>query len=329
VGLDRSTWSLRRTGLATASLALLISATAASAPSVAMAGAAHKAGPIQEACVEPADAHSNAKVRPGAASKHDPNHLTAAQISKRESDLAAALGARDLRRAPNVSALATVTIPVVVHVIMENTSRAGSNIPDSMITQQIQVLNQAYAGGSGSAATAFAFQLTRINRVLQPAWTPIIAGSAAEVQMKNSLREGGMETMNVYVSDLVDYLGWATFPQSSLDSYDGVVLLAESLPGGTAAPYNLGDTGTHEVGHWLNLYHTFQGGCSSQGDRVSDTPAERSAAFGCPTGRNTCSSTGADPITNFMDYTDDACMFRFTAGQATRMLNAWNAFRAP
>ncbi|MGC4894377.1 zinc metalloprotease [Micromonospora sp. DT31] len=326
MGLRPNLLTRRTAGVATSTLALLLSTAAVG---VVPAASAFSAAPTGAACAEPADAHTAARVAKGGKAKHDPNELTAKQVREREADFAAAQRERAAFRTEAVAPLATVTIPVVVHVIQENSTRAGGNIPDSLITQQISVLNQSYAGSTGGAATAFAFQLSKINRVTNTSWYPIVQGSSAERSMKTSLRQGGKNTLNIYLGELSDgLLGWATFPKRTLDKMDGVVVLAESLPGGTAANYNQGDTGTHEVGHWLNLYHTFQGGCSGSGDSVSDTPAEASPAYQCPTGRDTCSTSGKDPINNFMDYTYDTCMNQFTTGQASRMLTAWNTYRA-
>lgn len=224
----------------------------------------------------------------------------------------------------------TSTILVYFHVI---TNSAGDgNVSDQMINDQIDVLNESYGGQTGGAATSFQFVKAGVDRAVNDRWFSAGPGTAAEGEMKAALRIGSADDLNLYTNDGAGYLGWATFPSSYAGNplEDGVVCLYSSLPGGTEVPFNEGDTATHEVGHWLGLYHTFQGACSPSNDLVSDTPAERSPAAGCPIGRDSCAGAknpGEDPIFNFMDYTTDPCMFEFTSGQSSRMDSAWVTYR--
>ena len=227
----------------------------------------------------------------------------------------------------------SVTIPVWFHVIRSGTSASQGNLSATKINAQIKVLNDSYSGLTGGKGTdtPFRFTLAGVTRTTNSTWYNNCDSSGIESDMKSTLRHGGAETLNLYSCNPGSgLLGWATFPSwyAGDPLMDGVVILDQSVPGGTATPYNEGDSATHEVGHWLGLYHTFQGGCAKPGDAVGDTPAEADANFGCPTGTDSCSTfRGRDPIHNFMDYTDDSCMFEMSTGQATRMSNQYTNYR--
>jgi Pregnancy-associated plasma protein-A len=230
----------------------------------------------------------------------------------------------------------SAVIDVWVHVISAGAGFANGEVSDGMIRDQIRVLNESYNGRTGGANTGFGFELVGVTRTTNAEWfSQLVTNLNVELAAKTALRRGGPGTLNVYTVDGGPYLGFAYFPSILNDptyaNLDGVVLDWRSLPGGTFAIYSEGDTATHEVGHWLALYHTFEGKCSGKNDFVSDTPAEFAPAFLCPVGRDTCTGTskpGLDPIYNFMDYTQDSCMFMFTAGQVDRMQAAWATFRA-
>jgi hypothetical protein len=217
-----------------------------------------------------------------------------------------------------------VTISVYFHVINNGPGLDNGDVPTRILRDQIGVLNASYSGETGGANTPFRFSLAGIDRTTNSDWFTATPGSFAEREMKNALRIGDASTLNIYTNNsgsVSSILGWGSFPQSykAAPLMDGVVIDYQTLPGGSAYPYNEGDAATHEVGHWFGLYHTFQNGCSSKNDYVSDTPAEKSPAFGCPAGRDSCAAPGLDPIENFMDYSDNSCAFKFTEGQSARM----------
>jgi hypothetical protein len=223
-----------------------------------------------------------------------------------------------------------VTVPVWFHVV---TDGAAGNLTSRQINAQIDVLNTTFGGGEGGADTGFGFDLEGVTRTDNASWFASASGGA-ESAMKQALKTGGDDTLNVYSTSGGAYLGWAYLPSitdSSRPYLDGIVIDWETVPGVSTTyegRFDLGETLTHEVGHWINLEHTFYGGCTKRGDFVDDTPPQKTPTSGCPIGKDTCKAPGLDPIHNYMDYSYDSCYTEFTEGQTQRMRDAWLFYRA-
>src|SRR5687767_9846658 len=239
---------------------------------------------------------------------------------------------------------APLTIKVNFHVI---TDKNKGHVSATVLNNTIAKLNQIFSGGEGGFNTGIQFVWNNsLNG--QPryydnrAWYTAKPGSRGEAEMKQTIasrpENNPANVLNIYTNSPGAYyggtlLGWAAFPWefAAAPLMDGVVMNNIALNNGGTTSYNAGDVVAHETGHWLGLYHTFQGGCTGStgydgttglGDLVADTAPEASNASGCPSGRDTCvDAFGQDPIHNYMDYTSDSCQTQFTAGQLSRMLD--------
>jgi len=242
-----------------------------------------------------------------------------------------------------------LVIQVVFHVIKR--ADGVGDISPALLQSQIDVLNEDFNAimntpGSAGSNTKLKFVLARYT----PAGAPTVgyevvtsdvyfddpgSGGAANA-MKTALNWDPTRYLNIYTNDANGLLGYATFPQQSAGtSRDGVVVLWNSVGRNSpiGPPYNLGRTTTHEVGHYLGLFHTFQSGCGqtaapyTSGDLIGDTNRESQANFGCTPAASSCGG-GMNPIENYMDYSDDGCMTKFTVEQSNRVRCAIVNYRA-
>ena len=293
------------------------------AGAVAPAQAARPTADRAAACFDPHDVGAGAAAR-GGRQGLDHRDLTAQQraaIEKRTREILAAKKANG----GGSATVSSAAVPVYVHVMAD--ANGNGDVSDSQIAQQITVLNQTYAGTESASAsnTGFTFTLAGTDRYYNSTWHK----DRQSTKYRAQTRRGGADALNIWLVDF-SYLGIATFPWDYAKSpgIDGIRVHFDSLPGGSIANYNLGETATHEAGHWFGLYHTFQGGCTSTNDEVSDTPAQSSATSACPEGRDSCSLPGLDPIHNYMDYSYDSCYTQFTSGQTSRMQQMFSAYRS-
>ena len=233
-----------------------------------------------------------------------------------------------------------VTIPVVFHVLY-NTD--AENISEAQVLSQLQILNDDFRRLNSdqdniwpqAADTQIEFCLASqdpngnpTNGILRVPTTVTSFGTNDAMKFTS---QGGSDAwpaadyMNFWVCDLgLSLLGYAQFPGGPAAT-DGIVCnyTATGDVGTAQAPFNLGRTATHEVGHYLDLRHIWGDGGGGASDLVDDTPDSDGPNYGCALGNVACGSE--DMVQNYMDYSDDACMNLFTQGQSDRM----NALFAP
>jgi len=242
-------------------------------------------------------------------------------------------GPDDARKKKKKGNKKTFRIPIKFYVCDSGDGTVSRSVSDKMLEAQLKVLNEGF-GGSGvckgnnaytptAKDTKLRFKSRGISFLTSKLCAHDCADNIDKLTKEVVPREDGMVKVLVCQTDL---LGIASFPGDP-DGRRILIVNSGTLPGGDVSNYNEGDTLTHEMGHYLGLYHTFQGGCS-YGDQVADTNMEETPYFGCPTAQPplSCSNT-LRPVHNFMDYSDDRCMCSFTTGQTRRMIAQLKAFQ--
>ncbi len=226
---------------------------------------------------------------------------------------------------PPADNLGVINIPVYVHVVYSN---SNENISDAQINSQITVMNQDFrktnsdANGipsefAGVAAdTEISFSLAGVfrNANSRTSWGTTSAVKTTYPPVTPSTH------LNIWVCNIGGgILGYAQFPGGN-SATDGIVISPQYFgsTGYVSAPFDKGRTATHEVGHYLNLRHIWGDGRCRQDDFVADTPSSDGPNYGCPS-YPTVNCKSNDMTMNYMDYTNDACMFMFSAGQKSRM----------
>ena len=238
------------------------------------------------------------------------------------------------------------TVNITVHFHVLHHPNFLGFLSESKIHEQMQILNNAFAGKPSNYSecagkftydtdsqpvSPFNFQLESITYTIDEAAFRLDSVEFKEKQ--KVLRKGTCADLNIY-SGRSFFLGLAYFPKTCPQNgnisdpflEDGVLISYKTVPGGSETHFDQGDTLVHEVGHWLGLYHTFSGNCGDK-DYVWDTASQRSPTTECPVGRDSCEAEGIDPIHNYMDYSDDCCMYRFTEGQVEKMILESSLFR--